>query len=127
MIVPNGNLISNEMINWTLSDSNRRMDIRIGVAYGTDSDEVIRLLQEAALAHPLVDKNPPPKAYFSGFGDSALDFRLLAWTIIDQRLTVESDLNGNIDKTLRRAGIEIPFPQRDLHIRTDDTKVNPKK
>ncbi len=71
VIVPNGNLISNEMINWTLSDSNRRMDIRVGVAYGSDTDAVIKILQEIAMDHPQVDKNPPPTAYFSGFGDSA--------------------------------------------------------
>jgi small-conductance mechanosensitive channel len=118
VIVPNGNLISTEMINWTLSDSNRRMDIRIGVAYGSDTDAVIKLLQEIALDHPEVYKIPPPTAYFTGFGDSALDFRLLAWTNIDKRLAVESDLNGAINKALKKARIEIPFPQRDLHIRS---------
>jgi small-conductance mechanosensitive channel len=122
VIVPNGNLISNEMINWTLSDSNRRMDIRIGVAYGTDTDIVIKLLQEVAMAHQLVEKNPPPTAHFTGFGDSALHFKLLAWTNFEQRLAVESDLNGTINKAFKKAGIEIPFPQRDLHIRSDDTK-----
>ena len=119
VIVPNGNLISNEMINWTLSDSNRRMDIRVGVAYGSDTDAVIKILQDIALEHPLVDKTPPPKAYFTAFGDSSLDFRLLAWTHIDHRLVVESDLNGSINKALKKAGIEIPFPQRDLHIRSN--------
>ncbi len=122
VIVPNGNLISNEMINWTLSDANRRLDIRVGVAYGTDTDEVIRILQKIAVEHPLVDMNPVPKAYFTAFGDSSLDFRLLAWTHIDQRLAVESDLNGSINKALKKAGIEIPFPQRDLHIRSDSTR-----
>lgn len=121
VIVPNGNLISNELINWTLSDSNRRMDIRVGVAYGSDTDEVIKILQEIALEHPLVDMNPVPKAYFTVFGDSSLDFRLLAWTHIDQRLAVESDLNGSINKALNKAGIEIPFPQRDLHVRSGNT------
>ena len=121
VIVPNGNLISNQMINWTLSDSNRRMDIRVGVAYGSDTDLVIKILQGIALDHPLVDQIPTPKAYFTGFGDSSLDFRLLAWTHIDQRLAVESDLNGSINKALKKAGIEIPFPQRDLHIRTDQS------
>ena len=121
VIVPNGNLISNEMINWTLSDSNRRMDIRVGVAYGSDTDAVLKILKDIALEHPKVDKIPPPKAYFTAFGDSSLDFRLLAWTHIDQRLDVESDLNGSINKALNKAGIEIPFPQRDLHIRSGNT------
>ena len=122
VIVPNGNLISNEMINWTLSDSNRRMDIRIGVAYGSDTDAVIKILQELALGHPQVDKMHPPKAYFTAFGESALEFRLLAWTNVTERLSVESDLNGSINKALNKAGIEIPFPQRDLHIRSDQSK-----
>jgi potassium efflux system protein len=122
LIVPNGNLISNEMINWTLSDSNRRMGISIGLAYGTDTDEVIKLMQDVAMAHQLVYKNPPPTAYFTGFSDSALNFRLLAWTNIHERLAVESDLNGKINKAFKKAGIEIPYPQHDLHIPSDDTK-----
>jgi potassium efflux system protein len=121
VIVPNGNLISKEMINWTLSDSNRRMDIRVGVAYGSDTDAVIKILQEIALDHPQVDKFPNPSVYFTGFGDSSMDFRMLAWTNIDQRLAVESDLNRAIDKAFQKAGIEIPFPQRDLHIRSDQS------
>lgn len=119
VIVPNGNLISKEMINWTLSDSNRRMDIRVGVAYGSDTDEVLRILEELAREHPHVNQDHPPKAYFTSFGDSALEFRLLAWTTIDERLSVESDLNGAINKALKKASIEIPFPQRDIHIRSD--------
>jgi len=121
VIVPNGNLISNEMINWTLSDSNRRMDIRIGVAYGTDPAVILNLLLEIAGSHPNVGKLPPPKAFFLGFGDSSLDFRLLAWTHIDTRLETESEINVILNQKLKEAGIEIPFPQRDLHIRSDDT------
>jgi len=125
VIVPNGNLISNEMINWTLSDSSRRLSINVGVAYGTDTDQVIEILQELAMNHELVDKKPSPTAYFTRFGDSALEFKLRAWTNIDNRLPVESDLNGAINKALHKAGIEIPFPQTDLHIRSDETKVKP--
>jgi len=119
VIVPNGNLISNEMINWTLSDSTRRMDLRIGVAYGTDPEVVLDLIRQAALDHEFVGKEPPPKAYFIGFGDSSLNFRLLAWTDIEHRLEVESDLAVTINRRLKEAKIEIPFPQRDLHIRSD--------
>ncbi len=125
VIVPNGNLISNEMINWTLSDSSRRLSINVGVAYGTDTDQVIEILQELAINHELVYKKPSPTAYFTRFGDSALEFKLRAWTNIDNRLPVESDLNGAINKALHKAGIEIPFPQTDLHIRSDETKVKP--
>ncbi len=119
VIVPNGNLISNQMINWTLSDSFRRMDIRVGVAYGTDPEVVIELLKEVASEHEKVLKFPPPAAFFLGFGDSSLDFRLLAWTDIEYRLSVESELYLSINKKLSEAGIEIPFPQTDLHIRSD--------
>jgi len=125
VIVPNGNLISNEMINWTLSDSSRRLSINVGVAYGTDTDQVIEILQELAINHELVYKKPSPTAYFTRFGDSALEFKLRAWTNINNRLPVESDLNGAINKALHKAGIEIPFPQADLHIRSDETNVKP--
>jgi small-conductance mechanosensitive channel len=122
VIVPNGNLISNEMINWTLSDQNRRMDIRVGVAYGTDPEKVLAIMEQIAEEHKDVRKKPAPKAYFMEFGDSSLNFRLLAWVNLDNRLTVESEINVQINKKLAEAGIEIPFPQRDLHIRSDDTK-----
>jgi small-conductance mechanosensitive channel len=119
VIVPNGNLISDQMINWTKSDSTRRMDIRIGVAYGTDPEKVLSILLEVASGHEKVNKYPEPSAFFIGFGDSSLDFRLLAWTEVDYRLKVESEINVTINAKLKEAGIEIPFPQRDLHLRSD--------
>ena len=125
VIVPNGNLISNEMINWTLSDSNRRMDIRVGVAYGTDPEAVLAIMEKIAAEHTGVRKKPEPKAYFIDFGDSSLNFRLLAWAHLDIRLGVESEINVLINKRLAEAGIEIPFPQTDLHIRSDATKPKP--
>ena len=121
VIVPNGNLISNQMINWTKSDSNRRMDIRVGVTYGTDPETVINLLEEVVTDYPEVRKSPAPKAYFLEFGESSLDFRLLAWVHLDVRLETESKLKVDISGRLKEAGIEIPFPQRDLHIRSDAT------
>jgi potassium efflux system protein len=125
VIVPNGNLISKEMINWTLSDSNRRMDIRVGVAYGTDPQKVLAIMEQIAEEHKDVRKKPAPKGYFLEFGDSSLNFRLLAWVNLDNRLGVESEINVQINKKLAEAGIAIPFPQRDLHIRSDDTKAKP--
>ena len=122
VIVPNGNLISNHMINWTLTDYLRRMDLRIGVAFGTDPEVVLDILTSVAEAHEKVRKTPAPSAFFLGFGESSLDFRMLAWTNIDYRLTVESELNVSINNKLKEAGIEIPFPQRDLHIRSDDSE-----
>lgn len=123
VIVPNGNLISNEMINWTLSDSFRRMDLRVGVAYGTDPDRVLEIMETIANEHDSVMKKPVPKAYFIEFGDSSLNFRLLAWADLDNRLEVESEINVLINQKLAEAGIEIPFPQHDLHIRSDHTKA----
>ncbi len=102
---------------------NRRMDIRVGVAYGTDPEKVLAIMEQIAAEHKDVRKNPAPKAYFLEFGDSSLNFRLLAWVNQDNRLTVESEINVKIKKKLAEAGIEIPFPQRDLHIRSDDTKA----
>ena len=124
VIVPNGMLISDQLINWTLSDSNRRMDIRIGVAYGTDPNVVLGIIREVAATHKVVSKDPAPSAYFVGFGDSSLDFRLLAWVDIDNRLSVESEIYVSINDKIKEAGIEIPFPQSDLHIRSDDTKAD---
>jgi potassium-dependent mechanosensitive channel len=123
VIVPNGNLISNEMINWTLSDTFRRMDLRVGVAYGTDPERVLDLMKKIAEEHVSVRKKPVPKAYFIEFGDSSLNFRLLAWVKLDNRLEVESEINVLINKKLAEEGIEIPFPQTDLHIRSDATKA----
>ncbi|MEA3461151.1 MAG: mechanosensitive ion channel, partial [Bacteroidota bacterium] len=125
VIVPNGNLISNEMINWTLSDSNRRMDLRVGVAYGSDPEKVIGIMEKIAAEHEGVRQKPGPKGYFIEFGDSSLNFRLLAWAHLDNRLEVESEINVLINRRLAEAGIEIPFPQTDLHIRSDATKPPP--
>jgi small-conductance mechanosensitive channel len=122
VIVPNGNLISDKMINWTLSDSNRRMDIRVGVAYGTDVEKVIGIMEGIARKHKKVRKDQAPKAFFTEFGESSLNFRLLAWTQVDDRLEVESQINIELYKKLNDAGISIPFPQRDLHIVSDQTK-----
>jgi small-conductance mechanosensitive channel len=72
-----------------------------------------------------VRKKPAPKAYFIEFGDSSLNFRLLAWVNLNNRFEVESELHVLVDKKLKEDGIEIPFPQRDLHIRSDATKAKP--
>lgn len=122
MIVPNGMLISEILINWTLSDAYRRMDIRVGLAYGTDPNVVIDILDEVAAANKKVRKYPAPAAYFIDFGDSSLNFRLLAWVKVDDRLSTESEIKTAINEKLKEAGLEIPFPQHDLHIRSDDTK-----
>ena len=123
VIVPNGTLISNELINWTLSDAHRRVDVRVGVAYGTDPDRVLKILIAAADENPNTMSDPEPRAYFLGFGDSSLDFRLLAWSDLDHRLEMESELKVAINRKLKEASIEIPFPQHDLHVRSVDPKA----
>jgi potassium-dependent mechanosensitive channel len=117
VIVPNANLISSEVINWTLSDDRRRMEIPVGVAYGTAPEEVLELLLGVARAHPEVLADPEPVALFTGFGDSSLDFELRAWTTGDI-VIIPSELRVAINRALAEAGIEIPFPQRDLHLRS---------
>lgn len=121
VIVPNGQLISEEVVNWTFSDNQRRLEINVGVAYGNDPAEVIRLLTEAVSNHPDVLKEPPPSCLFLGFGENSLDFQARAWTArTSQWVVVQSDLAVAINKALDDAHIEIPFPQRDLNVRILD-------
>ncbi len=117
VIVPNANLISSEVINWTLSDDRRRMEIPVGVAYGIVPEVVLELLLGVARAHTGVLEDPEPVALFTGFGDSSLDFELRAWTTGDI-VVIPSELRVAINQALAEAGIEIPFPQRDLHLRS---------
>ena len=118
VIVPNADLASKQVTNWTLSDRARRYEIDVGVAYGSDPARVLRLLEGAAAEVPEVQKVPPPRALFTGFGDSSLDFRLFAWVeSVDIGLQAQNGLRMAILRALDAAGIAIPFPQRDLHIR----------
>jgi len=108
--------------NWMLSDPWGRVKVPVGVAYGSDTARVMQILVEVANKHPQVMNNypgiPDPKALFLGFGDSSLDFELRCFIRdVDRRLQTRSDLNLAIDAAFREAGIEIPFPQRDLHFR----------
>jgi potassium-dependent mechanosensitive channel len=121
VIVPNNNLVSNQVINWTLSSQWRRVDVPVGVAYGTDPERVIKLLVGVAESHPQVLLARPPLAFFLGFGESALKFELRFWAAQqDTWFQLQSDVTVAVAKALREAGIEIPFPQRDLHIRSID-------
>lgn len=129
VIVPNATLISSEIVNWTLRTQLRRIDIQVGVAYGTDPERVIELLCEVAHRHPEVLPDPQPSVLFVRFGESSLDFELRAWVAADY-LRVGSELRVAVNRALSDAGIEIPFPQRDLHLRTGFPEggqlVNPK-
>lgn len=119
VIVPNGMLISEKVGNWTLSNRQRRMELRIGVAYGTDPARVIELLTAAAAAHPLVATNPEPRTFFQEFGNDALMFDLLFWTDdFDNWPQIKSDVAVAANAALLAAQIEIPFPQRTLHLQS---------
>ena len=123
VVVPNADLISEKVTNWTLTHSRRRMVIPIGVAYGTDPEKAAQLIVGVATDHEHVDKHPEPACLFMGFGDSSLDFELRAWASTSSFVGIASDLRFAIVKTLDEAGIEIPFPQRDLHLRTADPEA----
>jgi small-conductance mechanosensitive channel len=132
VIVPNGNLVSAEVTNWTLSDKLRRIDVTVGVAYGTDPKKVIEILEREAGSHEEVLEEPEPIAFFRNFGESSLDFLLRFWTAnFDNWWKIQSDVNVAVNDALKKARIIIPFPQRDLHVRpvADSIKraVNEKK
>jgi small-conductance mechanosensitive channel len=121
VIVPNSELISNQVTNWVLSSSSGRAIIPVGVAYGTDTEKVRDILMSVAEENEDVAKTryvPEPRVLFREFGDSSLNFELRVFLHnVDSRLSVISDLNFAIDKAFREQGIEIPFPQRDLHVK----------
>jgi potassium efflux system protein len=119
VIVPNSNLISNPMTNWTRSDRLRRVEIPVGVAYGTDQRAVFKVLMEVAKEHPDVLEHPEPAVLLRGFGESSLNFELRFWTYrFDGFLRVQSEVTEVVLDALRKAGITIPFPQRDLHVKS---------
>ncbi len=128
VIVPNGDLISNQVVNWTLADTRRRVDIPVGVAYGTPARDVIELLAGVAAADEAIMQDPAPVALFVGFGDSSLDFELRAWTeSVDAVTLVRSGLAVAIQEALASANIEVPFPQRDLHVKTANPREDPRE
>ena len=122
VIVPNSELISNQVTNWVLSTKSGRATIPVGVAYGTDTEKVRDILLAIAEENENVVKTgsvPKPVVLFREFGDSSLNFELRVFLFsVDSRLSVVSEINFAIDKAFREEGIEIPFPQRDLHVKT---------
>ncbi len=121
VIVPNGNLISSELINWTLTDRLRRVEVKVGVTYAADPEEVLALLVGVTEENEYVLTSPASFAIFKGFGDSALEFSLFFWTSnYDRWWTTQSEITVAVRKALKTAGIVIPFPQRDLHIKSGE-------
>jgi len=120
VVVPNSNLISNEVINWTLSDNIKRIEIKIGTAYGSDLQQVVDILVDVATKHDKVLKDPPPAALFDQFGDSSLDFRLLYWVPVEYGIASKSEISIEVYNRFNQDGITIPFPQRDVNFSKDD-------
>ncbi|WP_299881211.1 mechanosensitive ion channel domain-containing protein [uncultured Cocleimonas sp.] len=124
VIVPNSELISNQVTNWMLTNNVGRLVAPVGVAYGSDVDKVIEILKSIAAEHPDVIADQPDyrvRALFLEFGDSSLNFELRCYVRnVDERILIHSDINLSIDKAFREAGIEIPFPQRVVHMQNED-------
>ena len=124
LVVPNKEFITGRLINWTLSDNVLRREFIVGIAYGSDIEKAEKILYEVARANPLVLADPAPVVIFKNFGDSSLEFELRVYISgIDNYVPVWHDINCKIDTQFRKAGIEIAFPQHDLHIRSIDTSI----
>lgn len=128
VVVPNETLIAKELINWTLSDSRKRVEVLVGVDYGTDPRKVMELLEQAAAAYSEVLTDPAPKAFFQNFGDSALEFRLLFWVQYNVGLSSKSEVMVNITDLFNENNINIPFPIRTLKIEKEvgDSSADPR-
>lgn len=119
VLIPNKAFITERVINWTLSSQVTRLLLKVGVAYGTDIEAAQRVMYQAVRANPDVLVEPPYSVFFVGFGDSALNFEIRAYVdSIDKRLRVTHALNVAIERALREAGIGIPFPHREVILRT---------
>jgi len=124
IVIPNSDLITGRVTNWTLADRRIRVKVPVGVAYGSDVARVQEVLLTCAEENPIVLSQPKPRALFLAFGASSLDFELRVWiSEFSDRRQVLSELNQDIEAEFSSAGIEIPFPQADLHLRSVDVDV----
>ncbi len=119
IMVPNEDFITNRVTNWTYTNTKGRVDINIGVSYGSDLDKVYELILEAAKEHPRCSLDPQAECYLVDFADSSVNFTLYFWVddIIGGRKRPRSDVLFSIWKKFKENGIEIPFPQRDVHVK----------
>jgi potassium efflux system protein len=125
IIVPNSRFLENEVINWSLGNPISRIRLPVGVAYGSDIERVRQVFLQAARDHPQVLTTPSPQVFFKAFGDSSLDFEVMVWTAEPSRqVKLKSDLYFAIEALLREHQVEIPFPQRDLHVRSGNLPLS---
>lgn len=118
-VIPNQNFLINPLINWTLSDPITRVAFGVGIAYGSDTEKALQVMTDVVHAHPEVLQEPRPTVFFIGFGDSSLDFEVRVFVQERlRRIPLRHDLHMAMNRGLAEAGIEIPFPQRDLHLRS---------
>ncbi|HOP16411.1 MAG TPA: mechanosensitive ion channel, partial [Gammaproteobacteria bacterium] len=119
LIIPNKQFITGQLINWTLSDTVNRLTINVGVGYDSDTKQAMEIIAQVAADHPKVLKDPAPRISFEGFGDNSLNLVLRAYlNEIDSRLSTITELHQAILDRFRAVGIEIAFPQRDVHLDT---------
>ncbi|GGZ79313.1 mechanosensitive ion channel family protein [Algibacter mikhailovii] len=122
VVVPNNNLVANDLINWTLSNNIKRVEILIGTTYGSDPNQVLEILLECATNYTQAMNDPAPVALFSDFGDNSLNFRLRFWVHFELGLKSKSDVSIAIYNSFKEHGIEIPFPQQDIYIKSTPDK-----
>ncbi len=124
IIIPNSSITTNKVINWSHQSKRTRFKINVGVAYGSDVDLVIKLLEESALAHPEISDRNLIEARLINFGNSSLDFQVLFFSNNIYRINkVKSDIRKIINKKFLEHNITIPFPQMDLHFKSNDTNL----
>jgi len=127
IIVPNADFISSKVVNWSYTNRDVRFNFPVGVSYGSDPEKVRNVLLEMARAHPGVLNNPAPTVLFHEFGDSSLNFILRVWTKEFATIpgVLRSELNFMISTAFKKQGIEIPYPQRDIHIKSGSLTAGP--
>ena len=124
IIVPNSRFLNEEVINWNHRRSVTRIHLPIGVEYGSDVKKVKSALLQAASEHIEVLRNPAPQVFFVEFGDSSLNFELLVWTSDPSRQApLKSDIYFRIEEIFKQQEIKVPFPQRDVNLKTEDMPI----
>ena len=119
LVVPNKEFVTGRLVNWSLSDAILRVDVPVGIAYGSDTERALEVLRRVAAENEHALKEPEPQAWFLGFGDSSLEFQLRVFSPdVAHMFLIRHEIHMAIDQAFREAGIEIAFPQRDLHVRS---------